>query len=325
MSDASGRDLSLTVVVPTWRRPASLARCLRALAAQARPADEVIVVTRREDEESRVAARAIAMPGATRLVLPEVEQRGVIAGLQAGLDAAQGDCIAFTDDDAEPRADWTERLVATLQREADVGGVGGRDHQPASRDARGRSVVGEVQWFGRVIGAHHLGIGPARDVDVLKGVNVAFRTSPLRTIGFDARLRGEGAQQHWELGVCLALRRAGWRLVYDPSIAVDHHVEARSGDDQMHRGRFAASAMTDAVHNEALSLLEHLGPVRRLAFEAWSRLAGTVAAPGALNAMRLRLQGHDWAFDAWRAAREGRRLAHESLRAPRARPVERTP
>jgi GT2 family glycosyltransferase len=255
----------------------------------------------------------VALPPGTRLLLPVTAEPGVVAALQAGLDAATGDLIALTDDDAEAHADWTRRLLEAIPADGDVGGAGGRDHQPGDRGADVRRV-GRVQWFGRVIGAHHRGAGGPRDVDVLKGVNAAFRADALRAVGFDRRLHGAGAQQHWELALCLPLRRAGWRLTYDPAIAVDHHVEQRGGADQIHRGRFDADALTDAVHNETLALLGHLRGPRRVAFHLWESLVGTVAAPGVLNAVRLRLQGHRWAASAWRATRAGRRLAMRTLR-----------
>jgi GT2 family glycosyltransferase len=230
--------------------------------------------------------------------------------MEHGLSLATGRLVALTDDDAEPRPDWIARLVATFATDARIGAVGGRDWQPRERGSAER--VGRVQWFGRVVGRHHLGAGPARDVDVLKGVNCAFRAPLLRAVGFDARLRGSGAQMHWELGVCLPLRRAGWRLVYDPSIAVDHHVEVRAGTDQVHRGRFASDAYVDAVHNEALVIGEHLHGLSRAVFSAWSAVAGTTAAPGAMAALRLRAQGHAWAWDAWKASRAGRALARST-------------
>ncbi len=301
---------TLSVIVPTLARAESLARCLRALAAQERPPDEVLVVTRSDDQPSRAAARAVPLPATTRLVLPEVSAPGVIVAMQAGLDGATGSIIALTDDDAEPARDWARRLLAHFAADARVGGVGGLDRQPHERGSA--AIVGRVQWFGRVIGRHHLGAGEARPVDLLKGVNCAFRAPLLKAIGFDPRLRGQGAQQHWELGVCLPLRRAGWTLIYDPLVNVLHHVEPRQGADQFHRGRFEAESLTDAVHNETLLLLEHLPPVRRAAFRLWAMLAGTVDAPGLLNAVRLRAQGHAWAWDAWRAARRGRALARAS-------------
>ncbi len=307
----------VSVIVPAYQRPLALARCLRALATQERAPDEVIVVTREGDDATWTAARAVVFPPSTRVELLVVRVPGVIAAMQAGLDRATGDYIALTDDDAEPRADWIALLVRALDADATRGGVGGRDWQPFERgDAHD---VGRVQWFGRVIGHHHLGAGPARDVDVLKGVNCCFRARALRAAGFDARLRGDGAQVHWELATCLPIRRAGWRLRYDPVIAVEHHVEARSGADQVHRGAFAEAPYTDAVHNEALVVGEHVRGSAHLAFVLWSALAGTTSAPGLMAALRLRAQGHAWAWEAWRAARAGRSLARAThRRAPRA-------
>lgn len=295
---------TVSVIVPTWKRPEDLARCLRALAAQERPPDEVLVVTREADEASREVARRIALPDGCERVLPRVNAGGVIAALQAGLDLSRGEIVVLTDDDAEARPDWIRRQLEAFARDRDIGGVGGRDWQPHERGEA--TVVGRLQWFGRVIGRHHLGAGPARAADVLKGVNCAFRAPLARAIGMDPGLRGAGAQVHWELALCLPMRRAGWTLVYDPAIALDHHVARRDGEDQVHRGAFAEGPFGDAVYNEARALSHHLGGVRWMLFTVWAECAGTTAAPGLLSALRLRLQGHAWAGAAWRAARAAR-------------------
>ena len=163
-----------------------------------------------------------------------------------------------------------------------------------------------MQWFGRVIGNHHLGHGPARDVDVLKGANCAFRASLLRAVGFDARLHGAGAQMYWELGVCLPLRRIGWRLVYDPVVAVDHDVAPRHDADTLHRGVFAATPLHDAVHNETVELLEGRSLPSRAVFMIWALLVGTVEGPGLVQCVRRLLHGDPVAVRAWRAALGGR-------------------
>lgn len=305
-----GRAATIGVVIPAWQRPTELARCLRAVVSQSRPPEEVVVVLRADDRATQEAARTVPVPPTVRLSIAIVDGPGVIAAMETGLQRLTTELVAFTDDDAEPRHDWIARLTAALAADSGVVGVGGRDWQPHERGDS--PVVGRVQWFGRVIGRHHLGTGAARDVDVLKGVNCAFRTAALRAVGFDTRLRGAGAQVHWELATCLPLRRRGWRLRYDPGIAVEHHVAPRGGDDQVHRGRFAAAPVTDAVHNETLALIEHLSGMRALAFRCWSGLVGTTASPGLAAAFRLRAQGHAWAWDAWRAARTGRALARRT-------------
>ena len=293
----------VSVLVPSYRRVDALQRCLAALGAQSRPPDDIVVGIRTGDEATAAvvdAARSAGLP--VRGVMTAAV--GVIAAMQAALDASTGDIVALTDDDARPRADWIARMLAHFASAADIGGVGGRDWQPWERGNAAR--VGIAQWFGRVIGNHHLGHGPPRDVDVLKGVNCAFRGPLLRAIGFDARLRGTGAQMHWELGVCLPLRRAGWRLVYDPQVAVDHDIAARHDADTIHRGVFAEAPLRDAVHNETVELLEGRGGAASAVVLSWAFLIGSVDGPGVAQCLRRLLRGDVVVVRAWRAAFAGR-------------------
>ncbi len=276
----------VSVIIPTYRRTSDLCRCLEALKQQTRPAEEVLVVTRRGDMETE-AFLADYEPGALPLRRILVDVPGVVAAMNAGLAEAQGDIIALTDDDTTPHADWMERIAAHFAADARLGGVGGRDWQRLEMESQ--PVVGKVQWHGRVIGNHHLGVGGAREVDIVKGANCAYRAGPLKDIGFETRLRGSGAQVHWELFLGLALRRGGWKLVYDPAIAVDHHLGQRFGEDLQYRGgtQFDAGAHASAIHNETLALLEYLPPTRRIAFLLWAGLLGTRSSPGLLQIPRL--------------------------------------
>ena len=307
----------VTVVVPSYRRHLDLARCLAALRVQRRAPDFVVVVLRPEDEESRALVDELASVW-TDLRTVLVQRPGVVAAMNAALEHAEGDVAAFTDDDAEPQEDWLERIVAMLESDPAVAGVGGRDDQAGVPPTK--AVVGRLQWFGRTIGNHHIGVGTARDVDILKGVNCAFRLAPLREIGFDERLHGAGAQVHWELMLCLSLRRAGWRLVYDPSIRVRHHIGIRHDTDQLHRGRFDVAPHEDAVFNETLAIAEHLSPIRRVAFAIWSLLVGTAAEPGLLQLPRVLVRDGRIAFARWaatqRARRKGFRAVRNRTRAP---------
>ena len=303
--------MQVCVIVPSYRRPVDLTRCLAALRVQRCAPNEVIVAVRAGDDDTQhlVDELASAWPELRRA---NVDRPGVIAAMNAALTLATSEIIALTDDDSEPAEDWLQRIVATFEARPDVGGVGGRDDQVAAPGAR--ADVGRLQWFGRVIGNHHLGVGPPRDVDVLKGVCCAFRGEALRAIGFDERLRGAGAQVHWELALCLALRRAGWRLVYDPAIRVRHHVAVRHDADQLHRGRFDAAPHEDVVFNETLVLAEHLAGPRAIAYRLWTIAVGTAAEPGLMQLPRVLMREGRVALLRWRATQRARREGFAAVR-----------
>jgi cellulose synthase/poly-beta-1,6-N-acetylglucosamine synthase-like glycosyltransferase len=271
---------AISVVVPSYRRPESLEACLRALASQDERPFEVIVVTRAEDEETRALVARRRRDGEASVREEVVAVAGQVAALAVGLGAARGDVVAFTDDDAAPRADWIARLKRWFEDD-DVVGVGGRDVIPDHEPNRENLTVGRVGWAGKVVGNHHLGTGPARDVDILKGANMAFRRQHLLRHGFDERLRGDGAQVHNDLKVCLSLRRAGGRLVYDPAVIVDHRPALRPSGDM--RSDPEIQHRVDAVHNETLALLEYLPTHRRPVFIAWGVLIGRGSAPGVVH------------------------------------------
>lgn len=239
-------EVAVDVVVPTYRRPADLARCLSAIGAQTRSASQIIVVAREDDVESHEVVRAAAEHHpCLRLTVGEP---GVIAAMSSGVAATTAPIVAFTDDDAAPHRDWLARLLGHFQ-DPTVGAVGGRDVIAGQTEPR-LAEVGVFRPSGRLIGNHHLGTGSARDVDVLKGVNMAFRADAL-ALPAPGVLRGSGAQVDFEVLCCSYVRQHGSRVVYDPSILVDHEGAPREGADQ--RVRPLPSAVFDAAFNAVVA------------------------------------------------------------------------
>ncbi|MGQ0832589.1 MAG: glycosyltransferase family 2 protein [Microthrixaceae bacterium] len=303
------------VLVPTCARPDDLLRCLGALDAQTRRPDGVVVVARPEDRATTdVLASARFDTLAPTLVTVAVP--GQVAALNAGLAQVRrcgADVVAITDDDAAPRPDWCARIAAHFEGDGMIAGVGGRDwlHAPNGEvDDAEMAVVGKVQWFGRIIGGHQRGVGAARSVDVLKGVNMSFRLTAIDGLTFDEDLRGAGAQIFNDYAFSLAVRARGGRLVFDPLVAVDHYPGERT-EGQPRVGR-SADAVAEAAYNETRALMVRLRGLRAIAFIVWSVLVGSRLAPGVLVAVRLRLQGRRDAWSVLRAAISARRAALRS-------------
>ncbi len=284
---------SVAVIVPSWKRPKDLERCLLALDHQSYRPTQVIVACKQNDERTLTVVDQIQRKAqlATKLVCVAVSSDGnVITQQSAALAATCEEIVAITDDDAEPHQDWLEKIVQYF-KDPTVGGVGGRDWQPIER--WDEPVVGRLLWYGKAIGNHHLGVGPWRDVEILEGVNCAFRGELFRAIGFDQRMRGRGTVINWELALSFSFLRKGFRLIYDPAICVEHHISVRQDGDTNQRGGFEPVSLYDNIHNEFLSIFGYLGPVRKIAYVIWSELIGTRGNPGVAQVVRLIAIGAD--------------------------------
>lgn len=126
-----------SVVVPTYHRPDLLDRCLSALAAQDLDAAsfEVIVADDAASEATRrqVAAWADRTSVAMQYI-PVSSTRGPAGARNAGWRSAQGEIIAFTDDDCIPTPGWLRAGLDAFAEGPDVNAATGRMIVPLPDD-----------------------------------------------------------------------------------------------------------------------------------------------------------------------------------------------
>lgn len=228
VSAADTRDVS--VIVCTRDRPEALARCLDALAALDPAPGEVVVVDNAPttDATRDVAARR---PSVRYVVEP---QPGLDHARNAGVAAAGGAILAFTDDDVEVPREWLGRLAACFA-EPDVTAATGLV-LPAELETdaqlvferyfggldRGHAVRRfDAAWFAR----HRRAGAPVWQIGA--GANMAFRRAAvLAAGGFDERLDAGAAGCSGDSELWYRLLAAGGVCVYTPAAVVHHHHRA---------------------------------------------------------------------------------------------------
>jgi glycosyltransferase involved in cell wall biosynthesis len=120
---------AISVVIPTYRRPALLRRCLQSLADQDLAADEFeVVVVDDGSGDQTTDVLATATPNVRGLAQPR--NAGPAAARNRGFDAARGDIVLFLDDDIAAAPD----LLATHLRL----------HGESNDDRLG--ILGRVDW-----------------------------------------------------------------------------------------------------------------------------------------------------------------------------------
>jgi cellulose synthase/poly-beta-1,6-N-acetylglucosamine synthase-like glycosyltransferase len=290
--------LTTTILIATYRRPQDLERCLLALERQTLTPDQVFVIVRDEDTDTQ------AFLTDSKFTLPlqvlRIQVPGLIAARNLGLDALCTDLVSMIDDDAAPHPDWLERIEHHFSADPRLGALGGRDRLVSKTDCDTvrANIVGKIRYFGNLVGNHHAGFGEPREVDTLIGVNMSFRRQAIAGLRVDLRLRGKGAQPNEDIAFCLAVRRRGWKLLYDPLVAVDHFEAPR--DEPRHYA--AMIPVTDPVsfgdvtYNWVVAIYEEFSPLRHFVYILWQFLVGTRLRPGLVQALRFTrsLRGESW-------------------------------
>ena len=159
------------------------------------------------------------------------------------LEYAEGEIIAFIDDDAYPRADWLKNAVAHFE-DPTVGAVGG-PAVTAENDGVFRQASGRVYESFLCSGGYTYRYVPGKlmDAEDLPSVNLIVRKDVFEKIGgYDSNFYpGEDTK------LCLdILKVAEKRIIYDPDVMVFHHRRKlfkqhlkQSNNYALHRGYFA--------------------------------------------------------------------------------------
>jgi glycosyltransferase involved in cell wall biosynthesis len=113
----------ISVVIPTYRRPELLQKCMDALIAQEFPAEhfEIIVVSDGPDAKTESFIRRIASKEDPRIRFYSLpEKKGPAAARNMGWKNASGSLIAFTDDDCLPDKRWLSATWNAYKNEDEI-------------------------------------------------------------------------------------------------------------------------------------------------------------------------------------------------------------
>ena len=250
--------LAASVVICSHRTSERLVRVLEALAPQVRPRRDVeVIVVDNAPATSGIRttvaqARASAFAGAVeRLRCIDCPIPGLSSARNAGLGAANGDCVLYLDDDAIVQPGWLEAMTAAFRTHASAGVVGGhiRLRVPEPRPSVLR-VGWEKYWsqfltdYTEYQPVHHWW-------DLPWGANWGARRAALRHIGGFHSRYGRVGGNFWggeEIVAAILIQRAGYDVGIEPRAVVDHDVDpARYSMEHVQRtmeaGRHASRLM----------------------------------------------------------------------------------
>jgi len=218
---------SLCVAICTRNRAGSLSLTLSSLRALDMPAGwsvEIVLVDNGSTDDTQTVLGSFASSTDLRVCVVHEPRPGLSAARNAALRSTRADVIAFTDD-CLPQADWLLQLCAHFSAAGAAQVVGGRVelHDPADLPITINTST-ETRLIER----------PSMNLTSIMGCNFAFHREVVERIGaFDEQL-GAGARfiSAEDTDFLYRALKGGFRLAYDPRIAVRHNHGRRTEADR---------------------------------------------------------------------------------------------
>jgi GT2 family glycosyltransferase len=207
------------VVVCTRDRDSKLKRCVDALLSVTTARDwELVIVDNASTDGTReyVASLGQKHSHGVKVTTAFEQKRGLSAARNKGWRTANGEIVAFTDDDCYVSTDYVDSVIRVFEDNPNIGFLGGRllpfdplDYRIAIQESQQRRDF--RPWTFIAAGE-------------VAGANMAFRRTALERIGgFDERLGAGTPFPCEDVDAEAAALWAGVPGVYDPRPVVYHH------------------------------------------------------------------------------------------------------
>jgi len=218
-------DVELSIIIPTFNRPASLDRLLDSLAASsAAGATEILVVDNGTGADSGAPFEGKPVKrGALSIKFLREKERGKARALNLGLSAATGKILLFLDDDVVAAPECAAEHLAAYEK-TDYDALQGRI-LPGKDPSGGTADLSKLREYN----IPYIDYGSEiHDVRGLTGTNMSFKRAVFEKVGFfDTRLGPGAAGFSEDTEYSIRIRKAGFKIGYTPHPVVYHELNPR--------------------------------------------------------------------------------------------------
>ncbi len=281
--------MDASVIIPTYNRSRSLLDALESLNALDYPKKdfEVIIVDSSSQGDLSETLQRFRLLGMSLVYVKENRLSFTLAR-HAGAEAARTDLLCYIDDDAQVSRGWLKAVVQLFATDSRIGMAGGRIEPrfettpPAwALKVQKRFNAWSLWHYAEVVCESPGACGP----------NLAVRKSVLRQVGGfpPDTIGGESDQGEtiekiligpgdWGLG--LAVKKAGYKIMYSPDALVFHEVPALRLSEGWFRKRFEGEGYMRAFTSQIWTPASSFRLVLKSAFSLGLAAAAFLAFAG---------------------------------------------
>jgi GT2 family glycosyltransferase len=224
---------------------------------------EVIVVDNGSTDQSTALLSSIPN---LRYVRHE-QNLGFGPGNNAGAALARGRYLVFLNNDAQVQSGWLSGLLQAFDEGDRVGAVGPKVLFPDGRLQDAGSTI-NADCTSSLIGVFDDPALPrfnsAREVDYVSGVCLMVETQLFRDLGgFDPDFAPAYCE---DVDLCLRLRQRGFRIIYEPSATIVHHLSLTSSTLGESFKQTAVTCNQQKLSSRHQEQIDSLNRIRIIAF-----------------------------------------------------------
>lgn len=219
----------VTIVIPVYNQLKYTITAVESiLVSRVRVPFEIIVVDDRSTDETAAFFADLA----PIRCITQAQNHGFIAACNRGASEARGEFVVFLNNDVYVLPGWLDTLYATFADQSNVGLVGSQLLYPDGflQEAGGIIWANGQGWnYGRgeyPMLPHYTYL---RDVDYCSGASIMLRTALFRSVGMFPTAFMPAYYEDADLA--MAVKAAGYRVVYQPGSMVVHFEGVSSGRD----------------------------------------------------------------------------------------------
>jgi len=219
-----------TIIIPVYNQIVLTRACLESLKANT-PAGlyEVIIIDNASEGDTKDHLNS--SPVSARIISNKTNL-GFVDACNQGAAAATTPYLVFLNNDTLPQSGWLENLIYTIEHTPKVGAVGAKLLYPDGRLQEAGGVVfrdGTSKNFGRNDDPAKPEYNRMVEVDYCSGACLLVRKDLFDSVGgFDKRY---APAYYEETDLCFALRKLGYKVIYQPQSTIIHVGSATAGTD----------------------------------------------------------------------------------------------
>ncbi|MDJ0725092.1 MAG: glycosyltransferase [Prochloraceae cyanobacterium] len=251
----------VSLIIPVYNKFTYTFNCLNSLKNRLNKSInfEIIIVDDASNDETEESLKKIA---GIRVVRNQGNQ-GFIRSCNNGAAIAKGKFLCFLNNDTQILPGWLENLLLVIEKDKSVGAVGSKLIYPDGRLQEAGGVIwqdGSGWNYGRLDSPDEPEYNYLREVDYCSGASLLVRADLFQQLGGFSETYVPAYYEDTDL--CFALRKLGYKVLYQPLSKVIHYEGISSGTSvtsgvkkyqEINKGKFQLKWQNE--------LKQHLTPV----------------------------------------------------------------